>query len=82
MPAVHEFSGKDGFIGGKYTNRLEPQAFPAPCLHDERRATLTLFQPQITDWKDFTQHDALIPTTFWPLMQAMSHSVTGMAVSP
>jgi hypothetical protein len=28
-------------------------------------ATLALFQPQITDWKDFTQLDTLIPTTFW-----------------
>lgn len=58
-----KFSGKDGFIHGKYINRTEPDKPSWPRVFTtDGGATLTLYQPQITDWNDFTQLDALIAT--------------------
>lgn len=58
-----KFSGKDGFINGKYINRTEPDKPSWPRVFTtDGGATLTLYQPQITDWNDFTQLDALIAT--------------------
>jgi hypothetical protein len=60
-----KFSGKDGFINGKYINRTEPDKPSWPrTFTTDAGATLTLFQPQITDWNGFTQLDALIATEF------------------
>ena len=58
-------SGKAGFINGKYINRTEPDKPSWPrTFTTDGGATLTLFQPQITDWKDFTELEALIATEF------------------
>ena len=58
-------SGKGGFINGKYINRTEPDKPSWPrTFTTDGGATLTLFQPQITDWKDFTELEALIATEF------------------
>ena len=58
-------SGKGGFINGKYINRMEPDKPSWPrTFTTDGGATLTLFQPQITDWKDFTELEALIATEF------------------
>jgi uncharacterized protein YraI len=60
-----KFSGKDGFVNGKYISRTEAEKPSWPrSFTTGNGATLTLFQPQITDWKDFTQLDALIATEF------------------
>ena len=58
-------SGKAGFINGKYISRMEPDKPSWPrTFTTDGGATLTLFQPQITDWKDFTELEALIATEF------------------
>ena len=56
-----KFSGQEGFVNGKYISRTEAEKPSWPrSFTTGNGAMLTLFQPQITDWKDFTQLDALI----------------------
>lgn len=60
-----KFSGKEGFVSGSYLSRTEPDrpSWPRSFTTDSG-ATLTLFQPQITDWPNFTQINALVATEF------------------
>ncbi|SEH70654.1 hypothetical protein SAMN05216228_1006102 [Rhizobium tibeticum] len=51
-----KFLGRDGFVNGKYINRTEPDTPPWPrSFMPGNSATLTLFQPQFTDWPAFTE---------------------------
>ncbi|MDR6757867.1 uncharacterized protein YraI [Mycoplana sp. BE70] len=56
-------SGTNGFVAGKYLNQSDANAPAWPRVFDtDTGATITLYQPQITDWKDFSQLDALVAT--------------------
>lgn len=56
-------SGTNGFVSGKYLNQSEASAPAWPRIFTaDTGATLTLFQPQITDWPDFIRLEALIAT--------------------
>lgn len=55
------YSGKNGFVSGRYLNQSEVSAPAWPRMFtSETGAAITLFQPQITDWPDFTRIEALI----------------------
>lgn len=57
------YAGTNGFVAGKYLNQSNTSAPAWPrVFNTESGATITLFQPQITDWTDFKQLDALIAT--------------------
>lgn len=56
-------SGANGFVAGKYLNQSDSNAPAWPRVFDtDAGATITLYQPQITEWKDFSQLDALVAT--------------------
>ncbi|MFC5755642.1 SH3 domain-containing protein [Rhizobium sp. GCM10022189] len=56
-----KFSGRNGFVSGRYISRTESEKPSWPrSFTTNSGATLTLFQPQITDWRNFTEIDALI----------------------
>lgn len=55
--------GREGFISGKYIEQTDPRKPNWPrSFTTDKGATLTFFQPQITDWPGFMQLDALIAT--------------------
>jgi hypothetical protein len=55
--------GREGFISGKYIEQTDPRKPNWPrSFTTDKGATLTFFQPQITDWRGFMQLDALIAT--------------------
>jgi len=55
--------GRSGFINGKYITQADPQKPNWPrSFTTDKGATLTFFQPQITDWPAFTELDALVAT--------------------
>ena len=57
------YSGSNGFVAGRYLNQSGSTALSWPRIFTtERGATMTLFQPQITDWTDFSRLEALIAT--------------------
>ena len=48
------YSGANGFVAGKYLNQSDSTAPAWPrVFNTDTGATITLFQPQITSWKDF-----------------------------
>ncbi|AOF94041.1 SH3 domain-containing protein [Sinorhizobium sp. RAC02] len=60
-----KLDGREGFINGKYIEQADPHKPNWPrSFTTDKGATLTLFQPQITDWPGFTQLDALVATEF------------------
>ncbi|CAN7540843.1 SH3 domain-containing protein [Rhizobium sp. LjRoot98] len=57
------YSGENGFVAGKYLNQSESDAPAWPrVFNTQSGATVTLFQPQITEWADFRRLAALIAT--------------------
>ncbi|MBZ7925257.1 SH3 domain-containing protein [Ensifer adhaerens] len=59
------FSGQNGFVSGKYLNDADPKGLGWPrAFKTDSGATITLYQPQINAWKDFTDLDALIATEY------------------
>ncbi len=57
------YSGESGFVAGKYLNQSEADAPAWPRVFTTQPgATVTLFQPQITEWTDFRHLEALIAT--------------------
>ena len=63
--------GRKGFVSGKYVEQADPQKPNWPrSFTTGNGATLTLFQPQITGWPDFTTLNALIATEFKATAQA------------
>jgi hypothetical protein len=57
------YSGANGFVAGRYLNQSDSNAPAWPRVFTtETGATITLFQPQITDWLDFTRLEALVAT--------------------
>ncbi|CDZ68135.1 Carbohydrate-binding family V/XII [Neorhizobium galegae bv. orientalis] len=60
-----KFGGQDGFVNGKYILRTEADKPSWPRIFTTSSgASLTLFQPQITDWPGFAKLDALIAAEF------------------
>lgn len=56
-----DFGGKTGFVNGRYLSQSDAAAPVWPrTFTAENGATLTLFQPQLTDWENFTKVDALV----------------------
>lgn len=56
-----DFGGKTGFVSGRYLTQSETAAPAWPrTFTAESGASLTLFQPQMTDWENFTKLDALV----------------------
>ena len=54
------FDGQNGFVSGKYLNDADPKGLGWPrAFTTDSGATITLYQPQINAWKDFTDLDAL-----------------------
>ncbi|MEY8117551.1 SH3 domain-containing protein [Falsihalocynthiibacter sp. BN13B15] len=54
--------GKTGFVSGKYlTEADEPNKWPRTFSND-KGASVTLYQPQVNDWKNFTKMTALVAT--------------------
>ena len=63
--------GRKGFVSGKYVEQADPQKPNWPrSFTTGNGATLTLFQPQITGWPDFTTLNALIATELKATAQA------------
>ncbi len=57
------YSGANGFVAGKYLNQSDATAPAWPrVFNTDKGATITLFQPQITSWKDFKELEALVAT--------------------
>ncbi|WP_261336740.1 SH3 domain-containing protein [Rhizobium leguminosarum] len=56
-----DFRGQNGFVSGRYLSQssAETPTWPKTFTRDSG-ATLTLFQPQVIDWPNFTKLDALI----------------------
>lgn len=55
------FSGVNGFVAGRYLNQSDSTAPAWPRVFDTGTGvTITLYQPQITGWKDFRELDALV----------------------
>ncbi len=55
------YAGANGFVAGKYLQQSDASTPAWPKVFtSEAGATLTLYQPQISDWANFTQLDALI----------------------
>ena len=49
------FDGQNGFVSGKYLNDADPKGLGWPrAFTTDSGATITLYQPQINAWKDFT----------------------------
>lgn len=59
------YRGKQGFVSGKYLNAADderpgwPRSFTTPG-----GAEVTLYQPQVSEWKDFTNLKALVATEY------------------
>ena len=59
------FNGQNGFVSGKYLNDADPKGLGWPrAFKTDSGATITLYQPQINAWKDFTDLDALIAAEY------------------
>ncbi|HEV7322842.1 MAG TPA: SH3 domain-containing protein [Ensifer sp.] len=59
------YSGQSGFVSGKYLNDADPKALGWPRAYKtDSEATITLYQPQVRAWKDFTALDALIAAEY------------------
>ena len=59
------FNGQNGFVSGKYLNDADPKGLGWPrAFKTDSGATVTLYQPQINAWKDFTDLDALIAAEY------------------
>ncbi|WP_244484234.1 MULTISPECIES: SH3 domain-containing protein [unclassified Rhizobium] len=55
------YDGKNGFVSGKYLSQSSEQTPAWPRVFTgENGATLTMFQPQVTDWIDFSRIEALV----------------------
>ena len=55
------YEGKNGFVSAKYLSQSSEQTPAWPrTFTAESGATLTMFQPQVTDWIDFQRLEALI----------------------
>ncbi|MBY3232705.1 SH3 domain-containing protein [Rhizobium laguerreae] len=56
-----DFDGENGFVSGRYLSQAsaETPTWPKTFTADSG-AVLTLFQPQVIDWPNFTKLDALI----------------------
>lgn len=65
--------GKQGFVNGKYLNQADATTdrpgWPRVYTTDGG-AEITLYQPQITSWQDFTTLAALIATEYKPTKDA------------
>lgn len=52
---------KNGFVSGRYLVQTEPAAPSWPrTFTNDAGASLTMYQPQVTDWPNFSQLEALI----------------------
>ncbi|OCP16290.1 SH3 domain-containing protein [Ensifer sp. LC163] len=59
------FEGNDGFVSGKYLADADPKGLGWPRAYKtDKGATITLYQPQVNAWKDFTDLDALIAAEY------------------
>lgn len=59
------FNGTKGFVNGQYLNTSEPERQGWPRVYTTAAgAEITLYQPQVTDWDNFTDIKALIATEY------------------
>lgn len=61
------FDGKNGFVSGQYLSEADSgrPGWPRSYTTD-KGAEIVLYQPQITDWADFTELTALVATEYKP----------------
>lgn len=60
------YDGRNGFVSGRYLQETEPEAATGwpRAFRIGDKALLVLYQPQVTDWKDFRQLDALVAAEY------------------
>lgn len=59
------FGGKNGFVSGKYLNEADPDRPGWPrTFTTPQGAEVTLYQPQVSEWKDFTHIKALVASEY------------------
>ena len=58
------FEGRNGFVSGKFLQASEDETGWPRSYKTDSDATLILYQPQVSDWKDFSEIEAVVAAEY------------------